>query len=164
MTESSNTCDIQPTRAAICVIGWLCHSTKYLRVIMRTTETLSISCCIVPIRHQTATYVSSIDPWHSAADLAEHEGDQTGLDLFYTSGITNHLPAMIPISMLYGTPEDAAAQIAYSNTPLSHLLRRDGRGARRPVHAAGRLRCSLSSVRHCDSQGGSGAETRRTSI
>ena len=36
----------------------------------------------------------------------------TGFDLFFTSGITNNLPAMIPVTMLYGTPEDSAAQIA----------------------------------------------------
>lgn len=65
-----------------------------------------------PDQNQTATYCSSIDPWHSESDLDDH-GDQTGLDLFFTSGITNNLPAMIPISMLYGTPDDAAAQMAY---------------------------------------------------
>ena len=37
----------------------------------------------------------------------------TGFDLFFTSGLTNNLPAMIPVTMLYGTPDDAAAQIAY---------------------------------------------------
>jgi hypothetical protein len=62
---------------------------------------------------QTVVHASSVDPWHSAADLSLQAGDQTGMDLFYTSGITNHLPAMIPIAMLYGIPEDAAAQIAY---------------------------------------------------
>ena len=36
-------------------------------------------------------------------------GDQVGLDLFYTSGLTRGLPAMIPVAMLYSTPEDAAA-------------------------------------------------------
>ena len=66
-----------------------------------------------PDQGQTATYCSSIDSWHSAADLDVHAGDQTGFDLFFTSGITNHLPAMIPVAMLYGTPEDSAAQIAY---------------------------------------------------
>jgi hypothetical protein len=40
-------------------------------------------------------------------------GDQPGFDLFYTSGITRGLPALIPIAMLYGTPEDSVAQIAY---------------------------------------------------
>jgi hypothetical protein len=67
----------------------------------------------VPDRGQTVVHASSVDPWHSATDLDPQAGDQTGMDLFYTSGITNRLPAMIPIAMLYGTPEDAAAQIAY---------------------------------------------------
>ncbi len=66
-----------------------------------------------PDQNQTATYCSSIDPWHSEADLDEHAGDQTGFDLFFTSGVTNNLPAIVPIAMLYGTPENAAAEIAY---------------------------------------------------
>ena len=57
---------------------------------------------------------SSIDPWHSAADVHNDGSYQhSGFDLFFTSGLTNKLPAMIPVTMLYGTPEDAAAQIAY---------------------------------------------------
>jgi len=78
----------------------------------------------VPDQNQTAVNVSSVDPWHSASDLALEAGDQTGFDLFYTSGITNHLPAMIPIAMLYGTPEDAAAEIAYVKKrgyPISYI-------------------------------------------
>jgi hypothetical protein len=46
------------------------------------------------------------------------------LDLFYTSGITNKLPAMIPVSLIYATPEDAAAQIAYVEKrgyPISYI-------------------------------------------
>ena len=73
---------------------------------------------------QTAVHASSVDPWHSAADLTTEAGDQTGMDLFYTSGITNHLPAMIPIAMLYSTPEDAASQIAYVEKrgyPISYV-------------------------------------------
>jgi hypothetical protein len=65
-----------------------------------------------PDQNQTATYCSSIDPWHAEADI-EMRGVQTGFDLFFTSGITNNLPAMIPISLLYGTPDDAAAQLSY---------------------------------------------------
>src|SRR6202041_4139752 len=57
---------------------------------------------------------SSIDPWHSAADVNATGGYQhSGFDIFFTSGLTNNLPAMIPVTMLYGTPDDAAAQIAY---------------------------------------------------
>ena len=40
-------------------------------------------------------------------------GDQPGFDLFFTSGITRGLPAIIPVAMAYSTPEDAAAEIAY---------------------------------------------------
>jgi hypothetical protein len=77
-----------------------------------------------PDQNQTATYCSSIDPWHSESDLNVHAGDQTGFDLFFTSGVTNHLPAMIPVAMLYGTPEDAAAEVAYLKKrgyPLSYV-------------------------------------------
>src|SRR5690242_18071897 len=65
-----------------------------------------------PDASQTATYCSSTDPWHSASDLNPH-GSQTGFDLFFTCGITNKLPAIIPVAILYSIPEDAAAQIAY---------------------------------------------------
>jgi F5/8 type C domain/Glycosyl hydrolases family 39 len=78
----------------------------------------------VPDQNQTVVFTSSVDPWHSASDLTMEAGDQTGFDLFYTSGITNHLPAMIPIAMLYGTPEDAAAEIAYVHQrgyPISYI-------------------------------------------
>ncbi len=78
----------------------------------------------VPDAGQTNVSASSVDPWHAASDLDLQAGDQTGFDLFYTSGITNHLPAMIPIAMLYGTPEDAAAEIAYVKKrgyPISYI-------------------------------------------
>jgi len=78
----------------------------------------------VPDQNQTVVFTSSVDPWHSASDFTLDAGDQTGLDLFYTSGITNKLPAMIPIAMLYGTPEDAAAEIAYvikRGYPISYI-------------------------------------------
>ena len=65
-----------------------------------------------PDQNQTVTWCSSIDPWHSESDI-DNRGDQTGFDLFFTSGITNNLPAMIPVSLIYGTPDDAAAQMAY---------------------------------------------------
>ncbi|MBV8053533.1 MAG: discoidin domain-containing protein, partial [Acidobacteriaceae bacterium] len=77
-----------------------------------------------PDQNQTVTFASSVDPWHSASDLALEAGDQTGFDLFYTSGITKKLPAMIPIAMLYSTPEDAAAEIAYIKKrgyPISYI-------------------------------------------
>ena len=66
----------------------------------------------VPDQDQTTTLCSSIDPWHEPSQVNDKR-DQVGLDLFYTSGYTRGLPAMIPVAMLYGTPEDSAAQIAY---------------------------------------------------
>jgi hypothetical protein len=63
-------------------------------------------------QQQTATYCSSTDPWHRAEDLNRH-GDQTGWDIFYSSGITNGLPALITVPLIYSVPEDAAAMIAY---------------------------------------------------
>jgi hypothetical protein len=63
-------------------------------------------------RQQTATYCSSTDPWHTAGDLSRY-GDQTGWDLFFTSGITNELPALITVPLIYSVPEDAAAMVGY---------------------------------------------------
>jgi hypothetical protein len=68
---------------------------------------------------------SSIDPWHSETDVNDSGPYQhTGFDLFFTSGITNNLPAMIPVTLLYGTPEDAAAEIEYIEKrgyPISYV-------------------------------------------
>jgi hypothetical protein len=64
-------------------------------------------------KRQTIVYVSSTDPWHRAEDL-DPDLEQPGLDLFFTCGITRGLPAMVPVSILYGTtPEDAATEIRY---------------------------------------------------
>jgi F5/8 type C domain len=67
----------------------------------------------VPSRAQTITWASSVDPWHAEHDLDVTKGDQIGFDYFFDSGVTRGLPAMVPIAMLYGTPEDAANEIAY---------------------------------------------------
>jgi F5/8 type C domain len=78
----------------------------------------------VPDGGQTVINTSSVDPWHAASDLDRQAGDQTGFDLFYTSGITHQLPAMIPIAMLYSTPDDATAEIAYIKKrgyPISYV-------------------------------------------
>jgi hypothetical protein len=78
-----------------------------------------------PDQDQTMTYCSSVDPWHTAVDLDEHAGEQVGFDLFFMpSGYTRGLPTMIPIAMIYSTPEDAAAQLSYLEKrgyPISHV-------------------------------------------
>ncbi|MFL6352656.1 MAG: hypothetical protein ACJ74Z_12510 [Bryobacteraceae bacterium] len=78
----------------------------------------------VPNREQSVTVCSSIDPWHAEIDMTEASGDQVGFDLFYRSGVTRGSPAMIPVAVLYSTPEDAAAQISYIKTrryPISYI-------------------------------------------
>ena len=126
MTQSSNTADQRPSathdpkdpRSAVgyaireVYVGTLTEHGEFVDLVQHRAD-----------QNQTATLCSSIDPWHSESDIDTH-GDQTGLDLFFTSGITNNLPAMIPVSMLYGTPEDAAAQMAYLKKrgyPISYV-------------------------------------------
>jgi hypothetical protein len=75
-----------------------------------------------PDQKQSATFCSSVDPWHTPAD--QTSGVQTGLDLFYSSGITRGLPAMIPVPVVYSTPENAAAELAYLRKrgyPISYV-------------------------------------------
>ncbi len=77
-----------------------------------------------PDQEQTTTYCSSVDPWHEPSDLGSTKQAQMGFDLFFTSGVTRGLPAMVPIAMLYDTPDNAAAEIAYlkkRNYPISYV-------------------------------------------
>jgi hypothetical protein len=61
---------------------------------------------------QTLTYASSVDPWHQPGNRVTDE-EQAGLDILFTSGLTRNLPGTVAVSMLYGTPEDAVAEITY---------------------------------------------------
>jgi len=122
MTESSNTCDTHGSADRRNCVGYAIRELylgtttadgKFHDVIRHT-----------PDQDQTPTYCSSVDSWHTAADLDEKAGDQVGFDLFFTGGYTRGLPAMIPIAMLYGTPEDSAAEIAYIEKrgyPISYV-------------------------------------------
>lgn len=75
-------------------------------------------------QEQTTTYCSSVDPWHQASDLHSTRQAQVGFDLFFTSGVTRGLPAMIPVALLYDNPENAVAEIAYIESrhyPISYV-------------------------------------------
>jgi hypothetical protein len=121
MTESSNTCDTHgsddPRNCAGYAVneiyaGNFSMTGKFIDLISHAKG-----------QNQTATFVSSMDPWHTAQDI-DTRRDQTGFDLFFTSGITNHLPAMIPVAMLYVTPDDSAAELAYLEKrgyPISYV-------------------------------------------
>jgi len=72
---------------------------------------------------QTVTYASSVDPWHAPANQVTDE-EQAGLDLVFTSGLTRHLPVMMAVGMLYGTPENSVAEISYlkqHHYPISYV-------------------------------------------
>jgi hypothetical protein len=61
---------------------------------------------------QTVVYVSSTDPWHREIDR-DPETEQPGFDFVFKSGLTNGLPLLLPVAVLYDTPENAAAEIQY---------------------------------------------------
>jgi hypothetical protein len=123
MTESSNTCDVHGAEDVRNCVGYAIQEIKigtvdasgaFTEAVTDAADQGKISYCS-----------SSIDPWHSAGDANTSGGGQhSGFDIFYTSGLTNNLPAMIPVTMLYGTPDDAAAQIAYIEKrgyPISYI-------------------------------------------
>jgi hypothetical protein len=116
MTQSSNTCDTHGTADRRNCVGYAIEEIYVgtedpkgeFRDLLRHS----------PDQQQSLTYCSSVDPWHEPSDLyvapdRMESGDQPGLDLFFTSGITRGLPAILPVAMLYATPEDSAAQMAY---------------------------------------------------
>jgi hypothetical protein len=111
MTSSSNTCDTHgPSDPRNCA-GYA------IREIYMGTSTADGAFHDVmrhtPDQEQTVTYCSSIDPWHEPSDLGSTRQAQVGFDLFFQSGVTRGLPAIIPVAVLYDTPENAAAEIAY---------------------------------------------------
>ncbi len=64
-------------------------------------------------RHQQSViYVSSTDPWHRAEDI-DYKIEQPGLDFILRSALTNGLPVLVPVGVLYDTPENATAELKY---------------------------------------------------
>lgn len=123
MTESSNTCGAGNGSAdpRACVgyaireiyLGTTSGDGEFHDILRHT-----------PDQEQTTTYCSSVDPWHQVSDLGTTHQAQVGFDLFFTSGVTRGLPAMIPIALVYDTPENAVAEIAYleqRNYPISYV-------------------------------------------
>ena len=116
MTKSSNTCDTHGSSDPRTCMGYAIRE-LYMGTIS-SDGTFKDILQHTPDQKQTLTYCSSVDPWHAPSDLyvapdRMESGDQPGFDLFFKSGITRGLPAIIPIAMLYSTPEDGAAQMSY---------------------------------------------------
>jgi hypothetical protein len=111
MKESSNTCDTHGPEDKRNCVGYAINE-LYIGTVTpdgQFTDIVKHS----PNRQQTITWPSSVDPWHRASDLDYGRGDQIGFDLFFNSGVTRGLPTMMPIAIVYNTPEDAANEIAY---------------------------------------------------
>jgi len=122
MTESSNTCGAHASTDPRACLGYAIREIylgttsadgKFHDLIRHTTD-----------QEQTTTYCSSVDPWHDSTDLGTKHQAQVGFDLFYKSGVTRGLPAMIPIALIYDTPENAVAEVAYLEKrkyPISYI-------------------------------------------
>lgn len=63
-------------------------------------------------KHQTLMHVSSTDPWHRETDLDENI-EQPGLDRVFQDGLTNGLPMVTPVGLLFDTPENSANEVRY---------------------------------------------------
>jgi F5/8 type C domain len=116
MTRSSNSCDSHGSVDRRNCVGYAVRE-LYLGTIDANGQFNDIV-HHSPDQRQTLTLCSSVDSWHQPSDLyvapdRMESGDQPGLDLFFTSGITRGMPAIIPVAMLYSTPQDAAAQMSY---------------------------------------------------
>ncbi|HEY3927982.1 MAG TPA: discoidin domain-containing protein [Candidatus Koribacter sp.] len=121
MTKSSNTCDTHgdgdPRNCVGYAINELYIGTEnesgFHDIARHTAD-----------QEQTTTYCSSVDPWHGPNDITGKREAQVAFDLFFTSGVTRGLPAMIPVAMIYETPENAASEIAYIENrkyPISYV-------------------------------------------
>jgi hypothetical protein len=61
---------------------------------------------------QSFTYASSTDPWHRASDI-DLQLEQPGFDRVGTSGLTKGNPMMVPVPVLFSTPEDGANELRF---------------------------------------------------
>jgi hypothetical protein len=89
------------------------YSIRELRVGRRTGSRLTDV-----LRHgtsrqtQSLIYASSTDPWHRASDI-DLDLEQPGFDRVASSGLTNGEPMMVPVPVLFSTPEDGANELRY---------------------------------------------------
>jgi F5/8 type C domain len=122
MTNSSNTCNEDgPADPRNCV-GYAIKE-LYLGT---TTEDGQFHDVILHVAdpQRTRARASSVDSWHTAQDQTVSKASQVGFDLFYTSGVTQGLPAIVPIALIYDNPDTAVAEIKYLEArhyPISYV-------------------------------------------
>ena len=122
MTESSNTCDADGAGDPRNCVGYAIRE-----IYLGTTSSDGVFHDIFGIRQTRSRRqriaLRSIRGTRLRISASTTQA-QMGFDLFYTSGVTRGLPAMIPVAMIYETPENSAAEIAYlkkRNYPISYV-------------------------------------------
>lgn len=122
MTHSSNTCDTHDASDPRNCVGYAIRE-----IYMGTTSSDGVFHDLLrhtPDQEQAPTYASSTDPWHDAKSRVNEKEAQVGFDLFFQSGVTQKLPAVVPVAMLYDNPDNAAAEIRYLEDhkyPISYV-------------------------------------------
>jgi hypothetical protein len=122
MTQSSNTCDTHGSGDPRNCAGYAIKEV-YLGTTSKDGGFHDL------LRHtadqeQTATLCSSVDPWHTERSEVNSKEAQVGFDLFFQSGVTRGLPAMMPVAMIYDTPDNAVAEVRYLKAhhyPVSYI-------------------------------------------
>lgn len=74
-------------------------------------------------RHQTAIHVSSTDPWHRATDR-DPDAAQPSPVALRKAGVAPRAPIMLPVGILYDTPDNMLAlieQMAREGVPLERI-------------------------------------------
>lgn len=61
---------------------------------------------------QTQFTVSSTDPWHRQSDR-DPNAEQPGFDRIFRSGIAAGAPVIVPVGVLYDTPQNAATEMRF---------------------------------------------------
>jgi hypothetical protein len=127
MSASSNTCSSRSSSDPASSDPRACVGYAIREIYLGTSSADGVFHDILrhtPDQEQTTTYCSSVDPWHQASDLGTTKQAQVGFDVFFKSGVTRGLPAMIPVALIYETPENAVAEIAYIKQrgyPISYI-------------------------------------------
>jgi hypothetical protein len=109
MTRSSGTCD---THGASDVRNCVGYAVREIYIGHGSSAGFVDEVRHEPGPHQSATYVSSVDPWHAASDRIRNQ-EQPGLDLIARSGLTHDLGGTYAVPILYSTPENGVAEVRY---------------------------------------------------
>jgi len=120
MTASSGTCDTHGSSDPRDCVGYAIDEVGVGTLSGSKFKDLLVH---APNKSQSKTYASTTDPWHAATNRVTNM-EQAGLDLVLASGLTRGLPSILPVSMLYGTPNDAAAELRYLEArgyPIAYL-------------------------------------------